>query len=304
MNTFCYGIKQGFKNIWHNRLFSLAAVGTIAACLFLFGIFYALVSNFQNIVRNVESNVGLTVFFEEDITEKKIQAIGTKIKGYQEVEKVEYISAEEAWENFKEEMYQGDEELAETFGGDNPLEDSASYEVYLKEVSAQKEVIARIEKLDGVRTVNSSDTVATGLGRFHRLAAYVSVTMIVLLLFVSVFLISTAVATGIRVRQAEISIMKYIGATDLFVRLPFVFEGLLVGLAGAVIPLVILWGVYEKVITFILKHFSVLSAWLTFVPVKEEFMVLIPVSLCVGVGIGFVGSSLSVRRNLRKVNNS
>ena len=301
MGTFCYGLKQGLKNIWQNRLFSLAAIGTIVACLFLLGLFFALISNFQNIIRHAENSVGVTVFFDEGISEKKMKKIGKEIEACEGVERIKFISAAQAWEDFQEEMYEGDTELSEAFGKENPLKDSASYEVYLRDVSAQKTVISVIKEMDGVRKVNSADTVTNSMGRFNLLVTYISVTMILLLLLVSVFLISTAVATGIRVRSSEISIIKYIGATDLFVRLPFVIEGVVIGMIGAMMPLILLWFMYEKLISFILTHFSALSDWLTFVSAGRIFKVLIPLSLLVGVGIGFVGSSLSVRKHLRIV---
>lgn len=299
MKTFRYGLVQGIKNIWQNRLFSLAAVGTMVTCLFLLGLFYALVSNFRHMVYNAESSVGLTVFFDEGLEESRIAAIGKKIQACKTVEKVTYISAEEAWGNFQKEMYGEDKSLQDTFGEDNPLKDSASFEVYLSDVSNQESIVRFIEKIDGVRKVNGSSTVANGLSNFNMLVAYVSATIIILLLFVSVFLISTAVAMGIRMRKDEISIMQYIGATDAFVRIPFLVEGVLIGIVGAVIPLVILWFIYDKMIQFILKHFSVLSDWLAFISPREEFRTLVPLSLAVGVGIGLLGSAMSVRRHMR-----
>lgn len=299
MRTFRYGLLQGIKNIWQNRLFSLAAIGTMVTCLFLLGLFYALVTNFQNMVYNAESNVGLTVFFEEGIEEGQIAAIGKKIRACKTVEKVKYISAETAWENFQREMY-GEEDLQDTFGEDNPLKDSASFEVHLSDVSNQESITRFIQKIDGVRKVNGSSSVANGLSNFNMLVAYVSATIIILLLLVSVFLISTAVAMGIRVRKDEISIMQYIGATDSFVRMPFLVEGVLIGIVGAVIPLILLWVIYERMIRFIMAHFSVLSEWLTFVSPREEFRRLIPLSLAVGIGIGFLGSAMSVRKHLHR----
>lgn len=300
MRTFGYGMKQGFKNVVQNKIFSLAAIGTIATCLFLLGLFYTLISNFQNMMYNVESNVGITVFFEKDIEPEQIDALAEQIRGREDVERVDYISPQEAWENFQTEMYGNSDELEDTFGSDNPLKDSASFEVYVKDVSVQSKVVSYIKGLDGIRKVNGANAVAKGLSNVNKLVAYISATIIILLLLVSIFLISTAVATGIRVRRDEIAIMKMIGATDGFVRAPFLVEGVVLGLTGAIIPLVILFVLYERMIEFVLNHFSVLSQWLTFVEPEQEFMFLIPVSLLVGVGIGFVGSALSVRRHLQR----
>ena len=299
MKTFGYGLKQGIKNIVQNRLFSLAAVGTIATCLFLLGIFYALISNFQNMVYNAESTVGITVFFDEGISKEQIDLIKGEVEACKTVERVVYISAEEAWEKFQKEMYSGKGNIKETFQGDNPLKNSASLEVYLSDVSSQESIVNLIQKMEGVRKVNSSNSIADGLTSFNTLVTYISATIIILLLMVSVFLISTAVATGIRVRKDEISIMKYIGATELFIKLPFIVEGVVIGIVGAALPLALLWLIYERVVGFILEHFSVLSQWLTFVDVAEEFRTLIPLSFLVGIGIGFTGSVMSVRKHLK-----
>lgn len=299
MKTFGYGLKQGIKNIVQNRLFSLAAVGTIATCLFLLGIFYALISNFQNMVYNAESTVGITVFFDEGISKEQIDLIKGEVEACKTVERVVYISAEEAWEKFQREMYSGKGNIKETFQGDNPLKNSASLEVYLSDVSNQESIVNLIQKMEGVRKVNSSNSIADGLTSFNTLVTYISATIIILLLMVSVFLISTAVATGIRVRKDEISIMKYIGATELFIKLPFIVEGVVIGIVGAALPLALLWLIYERVVGFILEHFSVLSQWLTFVDVAEEFRTLIPLSFLVGIGIGFTGSVMSVRKHLK-----
>ena len=299
MKTFGYGLKQGIKNIVQNRLFSLAAVGTIATCLFLLGIFYALISNFQNMVYNAESTVGITVFFDEGISKEQIDLIKGEVEACKTVERVVYISAEEAWEKFQKEMYSGKGNIKETFQGDNPLKNSASLEVYLSDVSNQESIVNLIQKMEGVRKVNSSNSIADGLTSFNTLVTYISATIIILLLMVSVFLISTAVATGIRVRKDEISIMKYIGATELFIKLPFIVEGVVIGIVGAALPLALLWLIYERVVGFILEHFSVLSQWLTFVDVAEEFRTLIPLSFLVGTGIGFTGSVMSVRKHLK-----
>ena len=140
-------------------------------------------------VYHAESSVGITVFFEEGISQKQIDAIGDKIKAYKDVDKIKFISAKEAWEKFQKEMYGDDKSVADTFNGVNPLENSASYEVYLTEVKAQNKIAHEIEGIDGVRKVNGSRSVAKGLNSFNLLVTYVSATIIILLLLISVFLI-------------------------------------------------------------------------------------------------------------------
>ncbi len=295
INTFFYTLKQGFRNIFRNKLFSLASIATIAACLFLFGIFYAIVANFQHIVKNAEEGVSVWVFFDEGIEDVRIQQIGDMIAKRPEVAKMDFISAEEAWEGFR------DEYLGEYGDGftENPLENSANYQVYLNDVSMQSALVTYLESIDGVRMVNRSELVATTLTGVNALIAYVSVGIIAILLAVSIFLISNTVAIGISVRKEEINIMKYIGATDFFVRSPFVVEGIMIGLIGAALPMGFIYAIYNVVLTYVTDRFPQLSSLLSFVAVEEVFNVLVPVSLGLGVGIGFLGSIVTVRRHLR-----
>ncbi len=298
MSTLWYGLKQGIKSIIQNKIFSLAAIGTITACLFLLGVFYSLFTNFQHMVYNAESTVGIIVFFDENATQAQISSIGQQIKARKEVDRVDYVSADEAWSRFKSEILEDQQEMINVFGNDNPLANSSSYEVYLKDVTKQSEMVSFIESLSGVRKVNSAQEAATGFGSFNMLVGYVSVSIILLLILVSVFLIYSAVDMGINVRKDEIAIMKLIGATDLFVRLPFIVEGITMGIIGAAIPLVITGVLYDNVVRFIVSHFSALSGWLAFVSTEEVFRVLIPLCLGIGVGIGVIGSTMSVRKHL------
>lgn len=295
ISTFFYTLRQGFRNLFRNKWYTLASIATISACLFLFGLFYAIVTNFQHIVKTAEEGVSVTVFFDEGIEDTRIQQIGEQISKRAEVSAINFVSAEEAWETFKTE-YLG--EYADGFT-ENPLEDSANYEIYLSDVSMQPALVTYLESLDGVRLVNRSDIAATTLTGVNALIAYVSVGIIAILLAVSVFLISNTVTIGISVRKEEINIMKYIGATDFFVRSPFVIEGMLIGLIGAAIPMSIIYVVYNMVLEYVTSRFSMLSSLLSFLTVEEIFNILIPVSLGIGVGIGFLGSIVTVRKHLR-----
>lgn len=302
INTLFYTLKEGFKSLFRNKWYTLASVATISACLFLFGLFYAILFNFQHIVKNAEELICVTVFFEkevngEPVTDARIAEIGDLINARVEVDpsKTEFISADEAWEEFKKELDMG--ELVEEFR-DNPLENSANYKVYLKDISMQSSLVTYLESIPEVRRINKSELAASTLSGVNLLIAYVSVGIIAILLAVSVFLISNTVTIGISVRQEEINIMKYIGATDFFVRAPFVIEGVLIGLIGAGIPLALIYGLYNKVLGYALSEFPMLVEVLDFLPVEDVFHLLTPVSLGVGVGIGFLGSISTVRKHL------
>ena len=243
-STIWYTLKQGVKNIKRNWMFSLASIITMAACIFLFGIFFSIVNNVNNIAHKVEQEVPITVFFEEGTTNKQIKAIGKKIKARPEVEKIEYQSADEAWEEYKEQYFQGSE-AADGFKDDNPLANSANYRVYMNDITKQSELVSYIQELKHVRKVNQSEEAAKTLGNINKLVSYISIAIIVLLLIISIFLISNTVSVGIAVRKEEIGIMKYIGATDAFVRAPFLLEGMVLGVVGAAVPLIVLYFCYN-----------------------------------------------------------
>ena len=294
-----YAFKQGMINVFRNKWFSLASLATMTACVFLFGLFYSLVTNFEYIVKSAEKGVAVTVFFDDGISQEKIDAIGQKIGERSEVLRLDFISAEQAWENCLEKYFKGSEELAEGFKEDNPLANSASYEVYVKDIEQQTELVDYISSLSGVRKVNQSEAAASALTTFNILIGYVSAAIIGVLLLVSVFLISNTVTIGITIRKEEIGIMKLIGAKDSFVRLPFLIEGMLIGLSGSVIPMVLLYFVYTRVVGYILNNFIALTGFLKFLSAAEIFRTLAPVSIALGLGIGLLGSLITVRRHLR-----
>lgn len=298
ISTFGYTIKQGIKNIWTNKMFSIASIATMAACIFMFGMFYSIVINFQHVVKDVESGVAITVFFDDGTTQNQIDAIGQEIAMRPEVSSFNYVSAEEAWEEYKLEYFDGDEAAAASFGTDNPLAGESNYEIYMEDISQQSSLVSYLEGLDHVSRVRQSEMVANTLTDFNRLVSIVSAVIILILICVAVFLISNTVRTGIAVRKEEIGIMKVIGATDYFVRAPFIVEGILIGLIGAAIPLIILHAMYGRIIEYVANRFGFLNNLLTFLPVDTVFQILLPVGLILGVGIGYIGSRVTVRKHI------
>lgn len=300
INTLGYSIRQGIKNIQRNLLFSLASIGTIVACIFLFGIFYAIVQNMQQMVRSVENSLTISVFFDEGVDEEQIAQIGEELEGIANIDTIAYISADDAWKAYVEDMYHGDTEyVASVFGEDNPLENSASYELTLKDIGIQSETVQSISGLSGVRLVNSSDSVAKSLNSLSSLIGYISLSVILILLLVSLFLISNTITIGISVRKEEIAIMKLIGATDLFVRAPFLIEGMLLGLIGSIVPVCVLYFIYKAITKYLMEHFLIVENMMQFVPVETVFRGLVPISILFGVGVGFLGSLVTTHRHLK-----
>ena len=299
ISTFLYTLRQGAKNIWKNKMFSLASIATMSACIFLFGVFYSVVVNFQSVVKEVESGVAVTVFFVDGATQEQIDEVGTQISTRAEVSKKVFVSAEQAWDEFQKVYFEGSEEMAEGFTNDNPLVNSSHYEVYMNDISMQESLVTYLESLNGVKEVKSSDIAANTLTDFNRLIGYVSAGIILILLCVAVFLISNTVTIGIAVRREEIAIMKLIGATDYFVRAPFIVEGILIGIIGSALPLTVLYFMYRRIIFYVAEKFRWLSSMLEFLPVDKVFATLIPVGLILGVGIGFLGSRMTIRKHLK-----
>ena len=314
ISTFGYVGKQGVKNIWRNKMFSLASIATMSACIFLFGLFFSILVNFQYIIKSAEEGVAITVFFNDDATEEQKKEIGEQLESRDDVSEVKYVSADDAWAEFQKEYFGDNPELAEGFKDDNPLAGSDNYEVYMKTVkgdnkdliakskslsATQQDLVKFAQSLDGVRQVNKSDVVANTLSSVNMLVAYVSIAIIAILLGVSIFLISNTVTTGITVRKEEIAIMKYIGAKDFVVRSPFVIEGLIIGLFGAASPLALLYFLYDTAVVYIMEKFSILKNIITFLPVGNVYIYLLPIGLVMGIGIGFLGSYFTVRKHLR-----
>lgn len=308
INTLFYTIKQGFVNIFRNKWYSLASVATISACLFLFGLFFAILANFENILKTAEEGVSVSVFFHSEAdkcesheegeipNDTRLQEIGQQIANRVEVSDVKFLSDDEVWATYGPQYF--GEGYSEGFP-ENPLEGEDNYEIFLSDVSMQDALVTWLESIPEVRKVNYSEMTASTLSGVNLLIAYVSMGIIIILLAVSIFLISNTVAIGISVRKEEINIMKYIGATDFFVRAPFVLEGMMIGLIGAVIPLWIIYTIYNYALNYIVERFAILSGFLNFLSVEEIFDFLTPVSLVVGVGIGFLGSVSTVRKHLR-----
>lgn len=302
MDSFFYCLGQGVKNFLRNRLFSIASVATMTVCIFLFGIMYFVLVNVQSGLQDMEQGVGATVFFKEDISNEELLVLKDKILAVDGVRRVVFVSADEAWENFKKAHFaEGDSELLKSFGSDNPLENSASFEVYF--VSAEDQIPAvkeiRAMTADGVRFVNNAEDLVSSLTTVNKGLSIGAIVLIVLLLAIALFLISTTVSIGVSVRAREIQIQSLIGATDLFIRAPFLVEGVIIGFLGAAVPLSVLYAVYYKLVTLISDNLGVFSS-VNFVNVNDVFAVLIPISMCISVGIGFFGSSFTLNRELRK----
>lgn len=299
ISTFWYCLKQGIINICRNILFSLASIATISACIFLFCLFFALIANVQNVAKTAETTVGITVFFDEDMPEDQILAAGDVIRGWEEVREAQYISAAQAWENFKTDYFEGMEELAEGFADDNPLSGSASYEIFLNDIEEQDKIVERLEGMEGVRKVRYSSTAVAGLTSAGKMVGAMSAVIICVLLAVAVFLISNTISVAAAFRRRENEIMRLIGATNYMIRAPFVVEGVLLGALGAAVPLAGMYVLYQKAVIYIGEHYQMLAGMFEPIPLGDIFPYMAAAAGCLGAGIGFFVSYFTIHRHLK-----
>lgn len=299
ISTFKYCLKEGIRNICRNVWFSLASAAIISACIFLFCMFFALVANVQYMVKKVETTVGITVFFDESMTEADIKKVGTDIGARSEVMEINFISADQAWDTFKKDYFKDVEDLAEGFSDDNPLAASSSYEIFLNDIASQDEMVAYLNTIPGIRRVNYSGATAAGLSNFNTMLGIISVVIIGILLAVATFLISNTISTAAAFRKDENRIMRFIGATNFMIRAPFVVEGLIIGFVGAALPLSAIYFLYRSMVDFMMQKFNILTNIIDFIPINLIFPYMVVVAMVLGVGIGFVGSFFTIRKHLK-----
>lgn len=299
IRTLKYCCKQGAINLFKNRLMTFAAIGTISACLFVIGVFYAVVSNVEYMLDEVENDIGIALFFEEGTEESRILELKTMIEQRREVHGVTYVSPEDAWEQFKEDAFEGKEELLIPFEEENPLMDSASLLVFMEDIKKQEQLVNYINTIDEVRYVREAEEVTSFMQDFNDLIKYASIILIIILVLISVFLISNSIRVAITLRKNEISIMRYIGAKDSLIKGPFLIEGALIGIAGTILPLLLIFIFYDNVIGNLNNKFPILQDYLVFLSVNQIFSRLIPLSIAIGIVIGLVGSRLTIHKHLK-----
>ena len=285
ISTFFYTLRQGFVNIFRNKWFSLASIATISSCLFLFGLFYTVIVNFQYMLRTAEGEITVTAFLREDATDEEMEQVGEMIRNRAEVARADFISDEQVWAEWAPENI--GEDYMDIYT-ENPFENMNSYEIYMKDIEQQQTLVDWLKSLPDISEVHYSEITATSLTGMNAIVAYVSLGIILILLLVSIFLINNTVIIGISVRQQEIEIMSAIGATNFFVRSPFVIEGILIGLIGSVIPLAAIYFLYINVVDYVGVQFPALNVLLQFLPVKDVFDLLLPLTFGIGAGIGFL----------------
>ena len=240
-----YVFKTGFGNLGNKKLFSFASIGTIASSVLVFCIFFVLAFNIKGLIQKVETTVGIQVFFEEGLTEDEIQSIANKNFYTEDVKSIKFKSSNEAWDKFKKEYFDNKTELAAAFEDDNPLANSASYEILLNDITKQYDYVNFLKTIEGVRQVNYSNVLIEALTKLNVGISTFSFILIILLLIIAMILITNTITLSSQFRRKENEIMKLIGATNFMIRAPFVIEGFFIGFFGSLIPIVVVCALYN-----------------------------------------------------------
>lgn len=290
-----YFFSEAFSGVIRNRLMSIASIGTVAACIFMIVISYCALTNVDYMLTQIEESIGIAVFLEEDVNSDKVLEINDQLVNMDHVESVSYISPEDALQEMKE-SWDAEEILAGFDESNNPL--TSSFEVSLDDIQYQNDVVSKIEQIEGVRKIRSSETETEFLVKISNFLRLFGSVLILALAAISVVIITNTVKLSVFTRRTEISIMKYVGATDWFIRWPFVIEGIITGLVGAAIPIIVAWPLYNKLIDVIYAQIPMIRSIVTFKFGIDIFSVLLPVSLAFGALLGVLGSNISLRKHL------
>lgn len=293
-NTIRYLFKEGLISLWRNRLMALASAGTIILCLIILGMSYAIARNIEYILEQVETQMGITAYIQEEIDDMRKQEIEARIKAIPNVIDVGYISKEEALEMFAGE--QGDVELFEQFKNDNPL--PASFEIQVEGVEYQEDVVRQLKSIAELQVTYFEKETDMFLS-INKSVQLVSLIVIGCLVIIALLLITNTIKLTVYVRRREINIMKYIGATDAFIRLPFLIEGILIGIIGAIVPSYILYTVYDWAVEFINQGIGQLFGGLSLQPIESIMVGIVPIFFALGVGIGALGSGIAMHKHLK-----
>ena len=296
-NIFSYLIGEGFKNVWKQKKSTGASLVIMCATMIIFGIFFLAGENINNMMKDLESQQGMRVFIEKEATEENITKLGDTIKALDGVNKVEFISEEDALKDVKEQL-DDKQYLIDGYDTDNPFR--ASYVVTLTDLSKSEQVKSEIEEMEFVGRVSSRDTTISALMSVTHGINIISWTILVLLIVISTFIISNTIKLTVHARRKEISIMKYVGATNSFIRWPFMVEGIIIGIVAALISILIIGVSYDFLVEKILaSSITNVIKTITLLPFEAMFGKILIVYLVLGVGIGAIGSVISMRKYLK-----
>lgn len=306
-NILSYLIGEGFRNVFKNKKSTGASLFIMCATMIIFGVCFIIVENINNMMTTLERQQGMQVFILSEVeksdgtkiktTDADIKALGEKIRKIAEVNKAEFVSKQEALNEMKNKFEK--KELLTTFDEDNPLPDS--YVVTLTDLNKSKEVVNEIQNFEFVESIQiRSDTINKMLD-IARVIRIISAVILILLIIISVFIIANTIKLTVHARRREISIMKYVGATNSFIRWPFIVEGMIIGVLSALISIVLIGLSYNGLGSATYNLFNpngIATMNVSLLTFSDMITLIIIVYLALGIGIGALGSTISMRKYL------
>ncbi len=295
-NVVSYLIGEGFRNIFKNKKSTISALTVMCLCMLVFGIFFIIGENINNIMNTIEDAQGMKVFFKTETSEERIQEIGEQLRNIPGINSIEYVSKEEGLNEIKE-SWKDNADLLEGIEFENM---QAAYKITLSDLSMNIQVQENIKTIVGDdldEITSSNDEIATlmAIGRGIRIFTF---ALLVILVGISLVIIANTIKLAVHARRKEISIMKYVGATNSFIRWPFIVEGIIIGIVAALIAILIIGLAYNALVPNLLESDVVKKLEITFVSFSDMFNLIIIIYLALGIGIGVVGSMMSMKKYL------
>ena len=295
-NVIRYLISEGFKSTFKQKKMTSASIIIMCATMLIFGLFFVIGENVNSMINQIKEKQGIQIFIDEDATDDQIQELGNEIRNIDGVNVVTFVSKEDALNTMKTQLedYQG---VLEGWDEENPF--PASFFVTLDDLSLNDSVQEQINKLDFVDEIGSENTTINRLQELANGIQIMTIVILSLLVIISIFIISYTIKLTVHARRREISIMKYVGATNGFIRGPFIIEGIIIGLISAIITLVILGLCYDALINGIGESILLQNIGVSLLSFADMFYLILSVYLGLGVGIGILGSVISMRKYLK-----
>ena len=292
-NILGYLIGEGFRNVFKNKKSTFACLAIMCATMLIFGIFFVIGKNINNAINQIESSQAIEVFIDNDATDEEIEKLGQEILEIDGVNTIQFKTKEQALNQMKE-ILKSDQDI---LNGMDIF--PASYIVKLTDLTLSSQVQEEINKLDNVKNINSSDATSAKLVSIGNTINIITAIILVLLILISIFIIGNTIKLTVHARRKEISIMKYIGATNSFIRAPFVVEGIIIGTVASLISVLLIGLAYNMVSNRIIGSSLNNIIGFNLLSFNELFNLIIIVYIALGIGIGILGSAMSMRKYLK-----
>ena len=296
-NVLTYLIGEGFRNFFKNKKSTGASLMIMCATMLIFGLFFLIGQNVNYMLKEIESEQGMQVYINKDATEEQIKTLESQIQSIQYVAKTEYVSKEEAYKIVKERYLEYERVLEGYSEENNPFK--ASYVVTLTDLSKSDEVKAEIEKLENVSNIEMRDRTINALVSIANGIRWVSLVILILLIVISIFIIANTIKLTVHARRKEISIMKYVGATNSFIRWPFIVEGMIIGILSGFVSILIVGGAYSVIAQKLVNSQVMIKIGLNLLGFNDMLTSIVVVYIILGIGIGTLGSIISMRKYLK-----